>query len=69
MQFGPWSLQGFIDNLTNTHDLTAYNYTICSNPGAGPGIACLPNTPGASRLQRAFTFRPRTFGITVIFRQ
>jgi iron complex outermembrane recepter protein len=69
MQFGPWSLQGFVDNLTNTHDLTAYNYTICSNPGAGPGVACYPNTPGASRLQRAFTFRPRTFGITVIFRQ
>ena len=69
MQFGRWSLQGFIDNLTNTHDLTAYNYTICSNPGAGAGVACLPNTPGASRLQRAFTFRPRTFGVTWIFRQ
>jgi iron complex outermembrane receptor protein len=69
MQFGPWSLQGFVDNLTNTHDLTAYNYTICSNPGAAPGIACLPNTSGASRLQRGFTFRPRSFGITAIFRQ
>ena len=69
MQFGPWSLQGFIDNLTNTHDITAYNYTICSNPGAAPGIACEPNTPGASRLQRAYTFRPRTFGVTFIFRQ
>jgi outer membrane receptor protein involved in Fe transport len=69
MQFGPWSLQGFVDNLTNTHDLTAYNYTICSNPGDPPGVACYPNTPGASRLQRAFTFRPRTFGLTMIFRQ
>jgi iron complex outermembrane receptor protein len=69
MQFGPWSLQAFVDNLTNTHDLTAYNYTICSNPGAGAGTACVPTTPGASRLQRAFTFRPRTVGITMIFRQ
>jgi outer membrane receptor protein involved in Fe transport len=69
MQFGNWSLQGFVDNLTNTHALTDYNYTICSNPGAGPGIACLPNAPGASRLERAFAFRPRTLGITAIFRQ
>jgi iron complex outermembrane receptor protein len=69
MQLGPWSLQAFVDNLTNTHDITAYNYSICSNPGAGAGVACLPNTPGASRLQRAFTFKPRTFGLTMIFRQ
>ena len=69
MQFGPWSVQGFVDNLTDTHALTAYNYTICSNPGDPPGVACYPNTPGASRLQRAFTFRPSTIGITVIFRQ
>ena len=69
MQFGPWSVQGFVDNLTDTHALTAYNYTICSNPGAGPGIACVPTTPGASRLQRAYTFRPSTIGLTLIFRQ
>ena len=69
MQFGKWSLAGFIDNLTNTHDLTDYNYTICSNPGAGAGVACVPTAAGASRLQRAFTFRPRTFGVTAIFRQ
>jgi iron complex outermembrane recepter protein len=69
LQFSGWSLQGFVDNLTNTHALTDYNYTICSNPGAGPGVACVPTTPGASRLERAYTFRPRTFGITAIFRQ
>jgi outer membrane receptor protein involved in Fe transport len=68
MQFGPWSLQGFIDNLTNTHSLTDYNYTICSNPGAAVG-ACVPTTPGATRLQRDFTFRPRTIGVTMIFRE
>jgi hypothetical protein len=69
MQFGGWSFQGFVDNLTNTHALTDYNYTICSNPGAAPNVACYPNTPGASRLERAFTFRPRTIGITAILRR
>ncbi|HWZ62665.1 MAG TPA: TonB-dependent receptor [Steroidobacteraceae bacterium] len=69
MQFGGWSVQGFVDNLFNTHDLTDYNYTICSNPGAPPGIACVPTTPGASRLERAYTFRPRTIGVTMILRQ
>jgi iron complex outermembrane recepter protein len=69
MQFGPFQLAAFVDNLTNTHVLTDYNHTICSNPGAGPGVACVPDTPGASRLERAFTFRPRTIGLTMIFRQ
>jgi len=62
-------VQPFADNLFDTHRLTDYNYTICSNPGAAPAVACQPNAPGASRLERAFTFRPRTVGITVIFRQ
>jgi outer membrane receptor protein involved in Fe transport len=57
MQFGPWSLAAFVDNLTNTHALTDYNNTIN------------PLVPGVSRLQRDFTFRPRTLGITAIFRQ
>ena len=53
---GSWSLAAFVDNLSNSHTLTNYNYTI--DPGAG-----------ASRLQRAVTFRPRTFGLTFTFRQ
>jgi iron complex outermembrane receptor protein len=57
MQFGSWSVATFVDNLTNTHALTDYNNTIN------------PLVPGVSRLQRDFTFRPRTFGITAIFRQ
>ena len=57
MQFGPWSVAAFVDNLTNTHALTDYNTTI------NPLVA------GVSRLQRDYTFRPRTFGITMIFRQ
>jgi iron complex outermembrane recepter protein len=56
-QFGSWSLAAFVDNLTNTHALTSYNTTI------NPLVA------GVSRVQRDFTFRPRTIGITAIFRQ
>jgi iron complex outermembrane recepter protein len=54
MQFGSVSLAAFCDNLTNTHAITAYNWTI--NPGDG-------NT----RLERQYTFRPRTIGITAIY--
>jgi hypothetical protein len=57
MQFGPWSLAAFVDNLTDSHRLTDYNNTI------NPLVA------NVSRLQRDFTFRPRTIGITAIFRQ
>jgi iron complex outermembrane recepter protein len=57
MQFGAWSLAAFVDNLTDTHKVTDFNTTIN------------PLVPGVSRLQRDFTFRPRTFGVTAIFRQ
>jgi len=55
MQFGSLSLAAFCDNLTNTHAITAYNWTI--DPG-----------DGNSRLQRQYTFRPRTIGVTAIYR-
>jgi outer membrane receptor protein involved in Fe transport len=56
MQFGQVSLSAFCDNLTNSHAITAYNWTI--NPG-----------DGNSRLERQYTFRPRTIGITAIYRR
>jgi len=56
MQFGPLSLAAFVDNLTNSHALTDYNWTI--NYG----------NPTNNRLERAYTFRPRTIGITAIYR-
>jgi outer membrane receptor protein involved in Fe transport len=58
-QLGEWSLQAFVDNLTNTHALTDYDWTIC------PGSNC--SAASGTRLERAFTFRPRTVGITAIF--
>jgi len=50
-----WQIEAFCDNLTDTHTVTNYEWSIDSGTGA-------------SRLQRDFTFRPRTFGFTFIFR-
>jgi outer membrane receptor protein involved in Fe transport len=60
MQFEQLSLQAFVDNLTDSHTVTDYNWTIDPTPGANLGY---------SRLQRSYTFRPRTFGITAIYRR
>ena len=57
MQFDQLSLQAFVDNLTDSHTITDYNFTID------------PLVAGVSRLQRNYTFRPRTFGITAIYRR
>jgi iron complex outermembrane receptor protein len=56
MHFGELSVETFIDNLTDTHALTDYNFTI--DYGAGN-----------NRLMRDYTFRPRTFGVTFIYRR
>ncbi len=61
VDFGSWQVAAFVDNLTNAHPVTDYNYTICPPTSA--------TCAGSDRLQRAYTFRPRTFGITAIFRQ
>ncbi len=53
--FGAWQVAAFVDNLTDSHTITNYNFTI--DPGTG-----------ASRLERDFTFRPRTMGLTFIYR-
>jgi outer membrane receptor protein involved in Fe transport len=50
-----WTVSAFVDNLTDTHTVTDYNFSI--DPGTGD-----------SRLQRQFTFRPRTFGVTATFK-
>jgi iron complex outermembrane receptor protein len=64
---GKWQVAGFIDNLTDTHTVTGYEWSINPNANAFP----VPNAPGNqyySRLQRDFTFRPRTFGVTFTYR-
>jgi iron complex outermembrane receptor protein len=62
LELGSWSVSAFVDNLTNAHPLTDYDYTICPTPGNCAASA-------GNRLERAFTFRPRTIGITAIFRE
>src|SRR6202011_3726157 len=55
MTFGAWQVSTFVDNLTDTHTVTNYNWTI--RPG-----------DGESRLQRQYTFRPRTIGLSFTYR-
>ena len=58
--FGPWETSFFIDNLLNSHTTTNYERTFIdsNNPGIAPG-------PQFNN----YTFRPRTFGITVTFHE
>ena len=53
--FFGWKVEAFVDNLTDNHTVTNYNWSI--DPG-----------DGTSRLERQFTYRPRTFGLTFIYR-
>ncbi len=55
MTFGGWQVSAFVDNLLDSHPVTNFNWSI--NPG-----------DGTSRLQRDFTLRPRTMGLTFIYR-
>ncbi len=54
MNFGGWQAALFVDNLTDTHTVTNYNFTIY--PGDAPS------------LERQYTFRPRTIGLTITYR-
>jgi iron complex outermembrane recepter protein len=56
VSFGDWQLEAFVDNLTDTHTVTNYEWSID------------PQVAGTSRLQREFTFRPRTIGLTFLYR-
>jgi hypothetical protein len=58
MSFGALSVQPFIDNLTDTHPLTNYDWSVPLTNASGVEY---------SRLLRGFTFRPRTFGITFTY--
>ena len=64
MRFGEWRIEGFVNNLTDTHPVTSYSWSI------DPGV-CVNATPQcerSTRLQRQWTYRPRTFGLTAIYR-
>ena len=55
---GEWLITPFIDNVFDTHTVT--NYALGQ---LDPYVT--PPTPTPSQQQNAYTFRPRTFGITV----
>ena len=58
--FSGFNVSAFVDNLFDAHPTTEFNYT-----GVDPYTSGTPPTP----LYRNFTFRPRTIGITVTYRQ
>ena len=58
---GSLSLSLFVDNLFNTHTTTSFNHqTIPYDPNTGTALA--------SPMYRNLTFRPRTAGLTAIYR-
>jgi outer membrane receptor protein involved in Fe transport len=57
--FGGWQISAFVENLFDSQTITNYEWSI--DPGTGA-------PPNQARLQREFTFRPRTFGLTFIYR-
>jgi iron complex outermembrane receptor protein len=56
MKFGGLQVEAFCDNLFDSHTVTNYEWSIDSG------------VPGTTRLERDFTFRPRTYGLTFIYR-
>jgi iron complex outermembrane recepter protein len=64
MRFDEWRIEAFVDNLANSHTVTNYAWSIDPGLCATPTPAC----ESATRLQNQWTFRPRTFGITGIYR-
>jgi len=58
--FGGWQIEAFVDNLTDTNTITNYEWSINPNEGGSPVY---------SRLQREFGYRPRTFGLTFVYRK
>ena len=53
---GEWQVAAFVDNLTDTHVVTNYDFTI----SAGDAF---------DTTQRNYTFRPRTFGLSFTYRK
>ena len=62
--FGDWSASAFVDNLLDSHPVTNYDWTI------DPGSTQPANAPPSylNRIQRNYTFRPRTIGLTLTYR-
>ena len=59
-QFGGFDVSLFVDNLADSHTILNYNHQTNSYDGSGALMA--------SPAYRYISYRPRTFGITVVFR-
>jgi iron complex outermembrane recepter protein len=60
VELAEWSASAFVENLTDAHPVTNYDWTI--DPLTGPNSY-------TNRIQRNYTFRPRTIGITLTYRK
>jgi iron complex outermembrane receptor protein len=59
-QLGDFGVSLFVDNLTDSHTILNYNHQTNSYDGSGNLLA--------SPAYRYVSYRPRTFGITVVFK-
>jgi outer membrane receptor protein involved in Fe transport len=59
-KLGDWGVSMFVDNLTDSHTILNYNHQTNSYDANGNLLA--------SPAYRFISYRPRTFGITVVFR-
>ena len=57
---GAWQVAAFVDNLTDTHVVTNYDLSIISGDPTDPVAA-------ANTVQRNYTFRPRTIGLSFTY--
>ncbi len=64
-ELGEWQVSAFVDNLTNAHPVVDFNNTICPTPS----VAGSCTVAAGERLLREYTWRPRTYGLTFIFRK
>jgi iron complex outermembrane recepter protein len=65
VKLGGWQVSLFCDNLFDSH--TVLNYALAQIDPFNPSYLANPNAP-TSVQQNAFTYRPRTIGITGTFR-
>ncbi|MBV9622098.1 MAG: TonB-dependent receptor [Gammaproteobacteria bacterium] len=64
VELGGWQASAFIDNVANSHPVIDFNNTICPTAGV-PGSCTIA---AGERLLREYTWRPRTYGLTFIYR-
>jgi hypothetical protein len=67
-KFGDWSVSLFMDNVFDNHTILNYNHQTNSYSDAGDLLGRPPGELLASPAYRYISYRPRTIGITAVFR-